>query len=320
MGGSGGGQCIGHVVGTEQVELDPRHAQRAVQVERRATTLVVSNAAGVEIRAGVVQGEGQHRAIAGALFPDGEGLVIKVQYRHAILTQTFEDLALGFDNLLWPAELADMSGSGIVDQRYLRLGQADGIGDFTDARGTQLDDRRGMLRGQFEQGQRCAEIIVEVAASGQHRATGTQNARKHFLDRGLAAGTGDGGNRLVECGAVQRAQLAQGQAGVANHQLRQAAARHFALHQGGDRALGGNVVQVVVTVEARPGQGDKQLPGSDCPAVDADAIEGRVLALQAAVERRGQLAEGQWLKHRGPPTRQGLSRLRPGRRSRGARR
>ncbi|MNJ28516.1 hypothetical protein D3C77_230540 [compost metagenome] len=318
MCGGSGGQRVADVMGTEQIELDPRHTQWTVQVERRATTLILGEISGMEICASVVQREGQHLAITGALFPDAEGLVIKVQYCHAILTQTFEDLALGFDNLLRAAELADMRSAGIVDQRHLWLGQSNGVGNLANARGTQLDDCRGMLRGDFKQGQRGAEVVVQVATRGQDRTAGAQDAGEHFLDRGLAAGAGDGSDRLVERGTVQRTQLAQSLAAIGNQQLRQAGAWHFSFDQGSNSALGLYFIEVIVTVKTRPGQGDKQLPGNDCATVDADAAEAGISTQQAGLQRRGQLAEGQWFKHEGPPRLQALSRLQPGRKSRDA--
>ncbi|MNN09574.1 hypothetical protein D3C81_1224590 [compost metagenome] len=312
------GQRIADVMAAEQIELDPRYTQGAVQVERRAATLIMSDIARVKIRCAVVQRERLHRTITSALFPDAKGFVIKVQYGNAILIQTFKDFAFGFDNLLWPAELANMSSSGIVDQRYLRLGQANGVGDLANARSAQLDDRSGMLRSDFEQRQRRTKVVVQVAARSQDLTTGAQDAGKHFLDRGFAAGTGDGGDRLVERSAIECTELPQGQPAIGNQQLRQIATGHFALDQGRHGALGLHVIEVIVAIETWAGQGDEQLPGNDCAAVDADSGEGCIVTHQTSLQSGGQLTEGQGLKHQQPPRQRVLSRLRPDRKNRGA--
>ncbi|MNM88582.1 hypothetical protein D3C81_1008030 [compost metagenome] len=175
-----------------------------------------------------------------------------------------------------------------------------------------------MLRGNLQQGQRRAQVVVQVATGGMNRATGTQDAGKHLFDRGLAAGAGDRYHRFVVAGTVQRTELPEGQTAVGNHQLRQIDIGHFTLHQRCHSALGLHIGQVVVAVETRPRQGDEQLPGADAAAVDADTAEAGICADQASAQCCGQLAECHGLKHVEPPRLQVPFRLRPGRRSRGA--
>jgi len=76
----------------------------------------------------------------------------------------------------------------MLDHRDMRLGHGHGVGDFADARSTQLNHRRRVFRGQFEQGQRSAEVIVQVATGRQDRTARAQDAGQQFLDRGFAAG------------------------------------------------------------------------------------------------------------------------------------
>ena len=213
-----------------------------------------------------------------------------------------------------------MGGTGVVDDRHVRLGQRHGVGDFADARSPQFDHCRRVFRGQFEQGQRCAEIIVQVATGREYRPARTQDASKQFLDRGLAAGTGNGRHRLIKSGTVKRAQLAQGQAGVGYQQLRQGRVGHCTLYQGTDGTFGGNVVEVVVTIETRAGQGDKQLPRLDVTAVDTHAVECAVARQHTGRQGLGQLAECHRFKHGRPPRRSGRDPPRPDRRRHGAHR
>ena len=198
-----------------------------------------------------------------------------------------------------------MGQPGIGDDGHVRTGQADRVGDLADMVGTQLDDRADMLGRQFQQGQRRAEVIVQVATGSQHRTVkaGAQDAGKHLLDRGLAAGAGDGGQRLIKGGAIQRAELAEGDAGVVHHQLRQRRAGHLALHQGGDGALGGDIGQVVVAVEVRPDQGDEQLAGLDPAAIGGHSRERHIGAHHAGAQGLHHFAQQQRLKHGQPPRR-----------------
>ncbi|MNN42299.1 hypothetical protein D3C81_1564700 [compost metagenome] len=200
------------------------------------------------------------------------------------------------------------------------FGHAHGVGNFAQARGTQLDHRSGMFRRQFEQGQRNAEVIIQVATGRQHCTARAQDARKHFLDRGLAAGTGNGCNGLGERGAVQRTELPQRLTGVADQQLRQRAVGDFTLDQRGHGALGGDFIQIIMTIEARTGQRDKQLTGLDCATVDADTVETGIGRDQARIQSSGQLAQFQGLKHGPPPTRSRHDRPRPDRKRHDARR
>ena len=56
--------------------------------------------------------------------------------------------------------------------------------------GAHLDHRVAVFRVQAQQGQRHADIVVEVALGGQGRSTPSQDGGQHFLERGLAVATG----------------------------------------------------------------------------------------------------------------------------------
>ncbi|MNL27533.1 hypothetical protein D3C87_1491280 [compost metagenome] len=176
-----------------------------------------------------------------------------------------------------------------------------------------------MFRRQFEQGQRNAEVIIQIATGRQHRTARAQDAREHFLDRGLAAGAGDGCDLMREGFAVQRAQLAECLTGIADQQLRQCAVGHFTLDQCRHGTFGRHVIEVVMTIEARTGQGNEQLTRFDRTAVDADTVEAGIGRNQAGIQRAGQFAQFQGFKHGPPPTRSRRDRPRPDRRRRGVR-
>lgn len=324
MGGSGGSQGIGDIVPPQQVELDLRFTRYALQPEAHAAARIALQIGGAEIGLGPVEGESQQRTAAGTGLPGVEGLVVQVQHGGAVGGQPFEYLALRLDDLLRSAELADMGGAGIGDDRHVRAGQLDRVGDLADARGAQFDHCATVLRRQLQQGQRYAEVVVQIATGSQHRlgiaGLGTQDAGEHLLDRGLAAGARHGRQRAGELAPVQRAQSPQGRTGIAHQQLRQGRVGDFALHQRSHRALGGNLGEIVVAVETRPTQGNEQLAGPDGATVGGNRRKDGVLADQAGVQRDRQLAEAKRLKHAAPPRRPGRARPARCRRTDGVRR
>ncbi len=80
-------------------------------------------------------------------------------------------------------------------------------------------------------------------------------------------------------------------AGIEHDQLRQACALHFALYQSTDRTFGSHLLKVLMAVEARPGQGHKQLARLDTTAVGAHTVKAAVASDQTGVKRHDQFAE-----------------------------
>ncbi|MCY1396148.1 hypothetical protein D9M71_111090 [compost metagenome] len=297
MRGRDGSQRVADVVLAQQVELDTRLSRQAKQGKADAATRIAIQVAGAEVGVRVLQAEAQDLVPSHSRLPDIESAIVAVKYGDAVGIQAFENLALGLDDLVLPTELAHMGRAGVGDDDDLRTGQAHGVGDLADTRGTQLDDRAAMLGSQLQQGQRRAQVVVQVTAGGQNFALGTQDAGQHLLHCGLAAGTRHCGDATAEGVAIDRAQLSEGQPGVVHHQLRQRCVSDFTFDQGCYCALGGHVGQIVVTIEARPGQGDEQLSGNNGAAVGADRIERRIGTRHAAIQRRSQVAQVQRLKH-----------------------
>ncbi len=104
----------------------------------------------MQIRRRVSQCEGQNVAIAGTLAPDRESLVLQIQHRGAAGIESFQNLALGLDNFVRSAKLADVGGSSVGNDGNVWLGQAHGEGNFAHPRCTQFDDRRTVLGSQLQ--------------------------------------------------------------------------------------------------------------------------------------------------------------------------
>ena len=100
---------------------------------------------------------------------------------------------------------------------------------------------------------------------------------------------------------VERPQTPQRQASIGDNQLRQRRALDFACDQSRHRAFGGHLGEIGMTIEARTGQRNEQLPRLDRPAVSADRREAGIGPHQTAGQRQLQLAQSHGFKHRASP-------------------
>src|SRR5690606_12959927 len=117
----------------------------------------------------ICQCETQDTLASCPLLPYWPSRIIEIEHGNPLRGEAIKDLSLGLDDLVRTAELADMGSPGIGNQADIRTRQTNRICNFTQPRGTELDDCGLVLRRQFEQGQRHAELVVQVAARGQYR-------------------------------------------------------------------------------------------------------------------------------------------------------
>ena len=114
----------------------------------------------------------------------------------------------------------------VVDQRHRRRGERGERGDLARMVHAELDHRGAVGGAQAEQGQRHADMVVEVAGGrmGGVAEPGAQQRGGHLGDGGLAVAAGDGDQLAFMAPApgggerLQRGQrivdLQPGQAGV----------------------------------------------------------------------------------------------------------
>ena len=131
---------------------------------------------------------------------------------------------------------------------------------------------------QIHQGERQADVVVEIARRRQHcvRAEfGTQHRRQHFLHGCFAAGTGNPEHKRVHGLAPRRRHLLQGVQRVGHEKaacnLGQITARH-----NGPRAFGQHIRHKIVRVMILARQRDKQIAFLRLAAVGDDAANGMV--------------------------------------------
>jgi hypothetical protein len=167
-----------------------------------------------------------------------------------------------------------MGALGVVYQCHRRCGKACQVIDFAGVVHAHLDHRGAMRVAQPEQGQRHADVVVQVAAGGQYAGVGTaevgaQDGGAHFLDRGLAIAACDTQQGYRKAAAPGRRELPQRQARIVHGEQRQAriGPRPARLDQRPGSPGGKHVAHVVVTIETFALERDEQHARSDSPRI-----------------------------------------------------
>ena len=153
------------------------------------------------------------------------------------------------------AHAFEMRTLGVGDDCHGWLRDASEVADFTRVVHAHFDDRSAMAAIEFEQGERQANVVVEITLCRQHSvAEGRfQDTGDHFLARRFAIAAGDGDQRQFKATAPVSGERAKRQTRVADDDEWQAAIldvgeRIDVDHGSGGAALGG-ACQKVVTVE-----------------------------------------------------------------------
>ena len=209
--------------------------------------------------------------------------IVRRKHRYAARRQRVDDGAVflghGFDG----GHEFEVLTLGVVDQGHRGLGDGGQGGNFTGMVHAQLDHRQRMVRAQAQHGQRHADLIVEVALSGQKSLwlVGAQDGRHHLGHRGFAVAAGHGHQRQRELCTPVRGQFSQRQFGIGHHEAGQACDSQtrlgiIALADGGHRTFGFGLGQKFIGVETLATQGDKQVTRLQRAGVGVDAGKSHV--------------------------------------------
>ena len=93
-----------------------------------------------------------------------------------------------------------MRAQGIIDQRGIGAGDAGERIKLAEVVHAHFDNGVALLRPQSKQGERQADVVVEIAGGGQHGRFAelvAQNGGQHLLHRGFAGRTGDAEHQRV---------------------------------------------------------------------------------------------------------------------------
>ena len=205
----------------------------------------------------VLDGKTHVSACAGHPQPQQAEDIVRREHGHAVGPQGCNHRAVLLRHRLRVGHELQVLALRVVHQRHRGPCHVGQRLDFTGVVHAQLHHRHLVLCIQAQQGQRHANVVVEVALRGQHglRLEGAQNRRHHLCDRGLAVTARHSDQGQLELRAPACGQLAQGVFAISHHQTGQTGAsqsgvRCITLAQGGYGALGLGLGQVVVAVKA----------------------------------------------------------------------
>ncbi len=168
-----------------------------------------------------------------------------------------------------------MCRADIGDQADIRPGDVGQVCDIPGLAGAEFEHREAVVRFQFEQAQRHAQLVVVIAPSSQHCPCGPQNAGHHFLDRGFAVTAGDADHHRVETLPQQRGKAAQREQHIAHDQLRYVEIEAAIDQQGHGAELNGRG-RKVVAIDLAAGKRCKQGAKVDPAAVSDNRVDGDI--------------------------------------------
>ena len=175
-----------------------------------------------------------------------------------------------------------MRRRGVSDDGDVGADEGGERGDFAGVVCADFDDGVAVFVGQAQQGERYADVVIEVALGGQGLSLLLQEALQDFFGGGFAVGTGDGNEGGTAAFAVVTRQGSERREAVLDDDLRQVnVASRFDDSGNGTARFGG--FQIVRTVEVFAFEGDEERARRQVAAVGADVEGAEVGAVVFAV-------------------------------------
>ncbi len=165
--------------------------------------------------------------------------------------------------------------------------------------GAHFDNGTLMVVAQLQQGQRHADLVVQVSLGCQHRPALPHDRCNHLLDGRLAARTCHCDHRNIETLSPGCCRHAERFTHILDNDLRQLAVDLFTDHQSG-RAGGFGSSTKLVTIKARARQGEEHVTFRQRACIRGYAREQDVVTVQFTL--RIGCDEGQAFHQRDPPS------------------
>ena len=229
-----------------------------------------------------------HLAVTGGRAPDRSMHIISIDDRDAVSRQRLDQTGMFVGNISDRSHEFLVLALRVVDDSDGRPGDLRQFRRFTRMIHANLDHTHAMRRAQRQQRQRQADVVVEIAACCQHGLVAvmrTQARRDHFLDCGLAVGTGHRNQWNMKLAAPVRSKCTQRDSGVFYRSDRQRGRTHMsALDQRGNSARSRSLRDKIMAVILFAAQCNKQIAGFQRAAVGADIRKPHIAAAQFAAE------------------------------------
>ena len=220
------------------------------------------------------------QTIAGCL-KHGQVRVFGGQQGNAVFRQPLIDFGFGAGNVRHAVETAaDVRAHGVVHQCGIGRGNAGQHRQLAEMVHAHFNHGVTVVFAQIQQGERQADVVVEIARRRQHRVRaefGAQHRRQHFLHGRFAAGTGNPEHKRVHGIAPRCCQLLQGVQRV-GHEKAACNVGQIAVRHNSPRTFDQHVWHKIVRVVVLTRQRDKQIAFLRLAAVGDDAANGMVFS------------------------------------------
>ncbi len=220
--------------------------------------------------------------------------IIGREHGNAVGRQATDHAAVFFGNRRHARHELLMLALCVVDQRYCRFGKRCQQRNFTGMVHTQLNHGSLMAGLKPQQGQRNANLVIEIAARRQrfiNTKSRDQDRGNHFFYSGLAVAAGDGNQwqrKLLPPALPYRAEC---DPSVVHQQCRYRQRRWCAFHHHCCRALGNYLIEEIMGVETLATQCDKQRTWRHRTAISAQTIHHDLAASGGQSQPRLQLLQ-----------------------------
>ena len=186
---------------------------------------------GLPFKALTLQGHPNHPALPGrrqGLIQEG---VAGRDHHQAIGRQTGGDFTFGGGNRPAAAQAADVGRADVGDHSHRGLGAEAEAFNLTQAAHAHFHHHGPVLGIGLQQGERYTDVVVFVAAGGEHGPQGLQGRADHLPGCRFTGRAGHGNHRHLEPKTPQRTELLVGHKGVV-HPPERAALLLRQRHQG----------------------------------------------------------------------------------------
>ena len=281
-GGGGGGQGIGDVVAANKLPGDGIGGIVNVQGEAAA---IVADVAGVEVSTFQrVQREFFLRAVLVFVAPASARRGVEVDHQRAVACCV--NFAFCGDDAFQRAKSGEVRRRGVGDDGDVGADEGGERGDFARVVRADFDDGVAVFVGKAQQGERHADVVVEVALGGQGLSLLLQETLQDFFAGGFAVGAGDGNEGGTAAFAAVTSQGGERREAVFDDDLRQVdvTSRFDDSGNGTARFCG---FQIVRAVEVFAFEGDEERARRQLAAVGADVEGAEVGAVVFAVAEGG---------------------------------
>ncbi len=190
-----------------------------------------------------------------------------------------------------------MRSCRIGDDDDVRLRERRQVGDFACMIRTHLEHCEAMVFLDAGQHQRHADVVVEVAVSGQRRRSRSQTCRREFFQCRLAVAARHADHDGRQLLPPRGAQLAECAPGVLHRNLGNVLINEIR-HDGTCGTLVTCLAEVVAAVEIRPLQRDEEFTLPQRAGIRADTVERVIGTMKCAVHGVG--GSGQRRHHLSP--------------------